>query len=175
MRALLRRYGLDSFVKKVVPGGSTRQESVRHGLDALPGDTDIVLIHDGARALVTEDVIRRAMESAAERGSGVAAIPVTDTIKRVDSNGRALETLNRDELRAMQTPQAFRLSLLRQAHEKAEKDGFLGTDDAALLEHAGLPVYLTLGDPENLKLTTPADLALGEAILTLRREKEALS
>lgn len=141
-------------------GGSTRQESVRHGLDALPGDTDIVLIHDGARALVTEDVIRRAMESAAERGSGVAAIPVTDTIKRVDSNGRALETLNRDELRAMQTPQAFRLSLLRQAHEKAEKDGFLGTDDAALLEHAGLPVYLTLGDPENLKLTTPADLAL---------------
>ena len=146
MRALLRRYGLDSFVKKVVPGGSTRQESVRHGLDALPGDTDIVLIHDGARALVTEDVIRR-----------------------------ALETLNRDELRAMQTPQAFRLALLRQAHEKAEKDGFLGTDDAALLEHAGLPVYLTLGDPENLKLTTPADLALGEAILTLRREKEALS
>ena len=124
---------------------------------------------------MTEDVIRRAMESAAERGSGVAAIPVTDTIKRADSDGRALETLNRDELRAMQTPQAFRLSLLRQAHEKAEKDGFLGTDDAALLEHAGLPVYLTLGDPENLKLTTPADLALGEAILTLRREKEALS
>lgn len=175
MRALLRRYGLDSFVKKVVPGGSTRQESVRHGLDALPGDTDIVLIHDGARALVTENVIRRALESAAERGSGVAAIPVTDTIKRADSDGRALETLNRDELRAMQTPQAFRLALLRQAHEKAEKDGFLGTDDAALLEHADLPVYLTLGDPENLKLTTPADLALGEAILTLRREKEALS
>ena len=108
MTVLLRRYGLDSFVKKVVPGGSTRQESVRHGLDALPGDTDIVLIHDGARALVTEDVIRRAMESAAERGSGVAAIPVTDTIKRAGDDGRALETLNRDELRAMQTPQAFR-------------------------------------------------------------------
>ena len=94
---------------------------------------------------------------------------------RLLRDGRALETLNRDELRAMQTPQAFRLALLRQAHEKAEKDGFLGTDDAALLEHAGLPVYLTLGDPENLKLTTPADLALGEAILTLRRKKEALS
>ena len=138
MTALLRRYGLDSFVKKVVPGGSTRQESVRHGLDALPGDTDIVMIHDGARALVTEDVIR-------------------------------------DELRAMQTPQAFQLPLLRRAHELAEQDGFLGTDDAALLEHAGLPVYLTLGDKENLKLTTPADMAFGEAILTLRREKEALA
>ena len=89
--------------------------------------------------------------------------------------GRALETLNRDELRAMQTPQAFQLPLLRRAHELAEQDGFLGTDDAALLEHAGLPVYLTLGDKENLKLTTPADMAFGEAILTLRREKEALA
>ena len=175
MTALLRRYGLDSFVKKVVPGGSTRQESVRHGLDALPDDTDIVMIHDGARALVTEDVIRRALQSAVERGSGVAAIPVTDTIKRAGDDGRALETLNRDELRAMQTPQAFQLPLLRRAHELAERDGFLGTDDAALLEHAGLPVYLTLGDKENLKLTTPADMAFGEAILTLRREKEALA
>ena len=175
MTALLRRYGLDSFVKKVVPGGSTRQESVRHGLDALPGDTDIVMIHDGARALVTEDVIRRALQSAVERGSGVAAIPVTDTIKRAGDDGRALETLNRDELRAMQTPQAFQLPLLRRAHELAEQDGFLGTDDAALLEHAGLPVYLTLGDKENLKLTTPADMAFGEAILTLRRAKEALA
>ena len=159
MTALLRRYGLDSFVKKV----------------ALPDDTDIVMIHDGARALVTEDVIRRALQSAVERGSGVAAIPVTDTIKRAGDDGRALETLNRDELRAMQTPQAFQLPLLRRAHELAEQDGFLGTDDAALLEHAGLPVYLTLGDKENLKLTTPADMAFGEAILTLRREKEALA
>ena len=160
----------------------TINEDIKNGtfrrVYLLYGDEDYLKLqykNKLLRALVTEGVIRRAMESAAERGSGVAAIPVTDTIKRVDSDGRALETLNRDELRAMQTPQAFRLALLRQAHEKAEKDGFLGTDDAALLEHAGLPVYLTLGDPENLKLTTPADLALGEAILTLRREKEALS
>ena len=174
MTALLRRYGLDSFVKKVVPGGSTRQESVRHGLDALPGDTDIVMIHDGARALVTEDVIRRALQSAVERGSGVAAIPVTDTIKRAGDDGRALETLNRDELRAMQTPQAFQLELIRKAHEIARRDGFWGTDDAALLEHAGMPVYLCEGSRENLKLTTPTDLMLAGLILAARAEKELI-
>lgn len=172
MTALIRRFGLDRFVQKVVVGGDTRQASVKNGLDALPQDADVVLIHDGARALVTEDVISRALRSAWERGSGVAAVPVTDTVKRADGEGRVLETLNRDELYAMQTPQAFRLSLIREAHAKAAGD--IATDDAALVERMGQPVYLTLGDKENLKLTTPADLAFAEAILTLRREREAL-
>lgn len=174
MAELVAHYGLSRFVHKVVVGGNTRQQSVRNGLDALPEDAEGVLIHDGARALVTEEIIARALRSAEERGSGVAAVPMTDTVKRADDGGKVLNTLDRDELYLMQTPQAFRLPLILAAHAKAERDGYLATDDAALLEYAGEPVYLTMGDKENLKLTTPADLAFGEAILTLRREREAL-
>ncbi|MDD3335175.1 MAG: 2-C-methyl-D-erythritol 4-phosphate cytidylyltransferase [Eubacteriales bacterium] len=174
MTELLAQYGLSRFVKTVAVGGDTRQASVKNGLDALPKDAEIVLIHDGARALITEEVITRALASAEERGCGVAAVPVTDTVKRAEADGRVLETLNREELYAMQTPQAFQVPLIRSAHERAKKDGYLATDDAALLEYAGLPVYLTAGDRENIKLTTPADLAFGEAILTLRREREAM-
>ena len=174
MKALTARYGLDGFVLKVTAGGETRQDSVKNGLDALPKDGEMALIHDGARALVTEDVIRRAMESAELNDSGVAAVPVTDTVKRADSKGRVLETLDREALFAMQTPQAFKLDLIRAAHARAREDGFIATDDAALLEHAGFQVFLSKGDKENLKLTTPADLAFAEAILTLRREREAM-
>lgn len=172
MRGLLQRYGMDRFVRAVVPGGSERQHSVANGLSALPADADYVLIHDGARALVTEDVIRRAMDSALSHGSGIASVPVVDTIKRADGDGLVLETLNRSQLYAMQTPQAFLTSLVRRAHEQARADGFLGTDDASLLEHAGLPVYLSQGDRENLKLTTPADLSVAQVILAARLEKE---
>lgn len=175
MRELLRRYGMDRFVRAVVPGGSERQHSVYNGLKALPEDAECVLIHDGARALVTEDVIRRAMASVEKNGSGIASIPVVDTIKRADDDGLVLETPDRSSLYAMQTPQAFRLPLILQAHERAQADGFLGTDDASLLEHAGMPVYLSPGDRENLKLTTPIDLALAEVILNMRAEKELLS
>ncbi len=173
MRGLLQRYGMDRFVRAVVPGGRERQHSVANGLSALPPDADYVLIHDGARALVTEDVIRRAMDSALAHGSGIASVPVVDTVKRARGDGLVLETLNRSQLYAMQTPQAFLTSLLLRAHEQARADGFLGTDDASLLEHAGLPVYLSQGDRENLKLTTPADLSVAQVILTERLEKEA--
>ena len=172
MRALLERYGMGRFVRAVVPGGSERQHSVANGLNALPPDADYVLIHDGARALVTEAVIRRAMDSALAHGSGIASIPVVDTIKRARGDGLVLETPDRSQLYAMQTPQAFKTSLIRRAHEQARADGFLGTDDASLLEHAGLPVYLSQGDRENLKLTTPADLSVAQVILAARLEKE---
>lgn len=175
MQELLRRYGMDRFVRAVVSGGIERQHSVYNGLKALPEDAECVLIHDGARALVTEDVIRRAMASVEKNGSGIASIPVVDTIKRADDDGLILETPDRSSLYAMQTPQAFRLPLILQAHEQAQADGFLGTDDASLLEHAGMPVYLSPGDRENLKLTTPIDLALAEVILNMRAEKELLS
>ena len=146
----------------------------RCGLDALPDDAECVLIHDGARALVTEDVIRRAIESVEKRGSGIASVPVTDTIKRATPDGLVLDTPDRSALRAMQTPQAFRVELIRKAHEIARRDGFLGTDDAALLEHAGMPVYLCEGSRENLKLTTPTDLMLAGLILAARAEKELI-
>lgn len=172
MRQLLAKYGMGRFVKAVVPGGSERQHSVYNGLKALPEDADVVLVHDGARALVTEQVIRHALESVERHGSGVASIPAVDTIKRANQDGLVLETPDRASLYAMQTPQAFRLEVIMQAHEQARADGFLGTDDASLLEHAGLPVYLSMGDRENLKLTTPTDLELAEVILQIRADEE---
>lgn len=172
MRALLARYGMDRFVKAVVPGGSERQHSVWNGLCALPQDAECVLIHDGARSLVTEEIIQRAMESVETHGSGVAAVPVIDTIKRASAYGLVEETPDRSSLYAVQTPQAFRVSLIMDAHCRAQEDGFLGTDDASLMEHAGMPVYLSEGSRENLKLTTPVDLELAELILTERAEME---
>lgn len=172
MQVILARYGMARFVKAVVPGGSERQHSVFNGLKALPEDAECVLIHDGARSLVTEAVIQRAMESVALHGSGVAAIPVVDTIKRAAPDGLVIDTPDRSTLYAMQTPQAFRTETIVQAHLQAQSDGFLGTDDASLLEHAGLPVYLSAGDRENLKLTTPTDLRLAELILAARAEQE---
>ena len=114
------------------------------------------------------------IESVEKRGSGIASVPVTDTIKRAAPDGLVLDTPDRSALRAMQTPQAFRVELIRKAHEIARRDGFLGTDDAALLEHAGMPVYLCEGSRENLKLTTPTDLMLAGLILAARAEKELI-
>ncbi|MBN1777669.1 MAG: 2-C-methyl-D-erythritol 4-phosphate cytidylyltransferase [Clostridiales bacterium] len=165
METVVRQFGLTRFVLKVTAGGDTRQASVFNGLQALPEDAEIVMIHDGARALVTEDVIGRALRSAAEHGSGVASVAVGDTIKRVDEAGGVRETLDRSQLRAMQTPQAFQVDLIRQAHAAAQEDGFTGTDDAALLEHAGLRVFVTEGSRRNIKLTTAFDLLLANAIL----------
>lgn len=172
MQTILAKYGMGRFVKAVVPGGSERQYSVYNGLKALPEDAEYVLIHDGARALVTEQVIRRALESVEQHGSGVAAIPVVDTIKRATADGLVQETPDRSTLYAIQTPQSFRMDVILAAHEKAKEDGFLGTDDASLLEHAGIPVYLSEGDRENLKLTTPTDLELAEVILQIRADEE---
>ena len=172
MQAILAKYGMGRFVMAVVPGGSERQYSVYNGLKALPEDAEYVLIHDGARALVTEAVIGRALESVEQHGSGVAAIPVVDTIKRAAPDGLVQETPDRASLYAIQTPQSFRMDVLMAAHEKAREDGFLGTDDASLLEHAGIPVYLSEGDRENLKLTTPTDLELAEVILQIRADEE---
>ena len=170
MRKTLKRFGLNGAASNVVPGGIDRQASVACGLHALPDDAEAVLIHDGARVLVTEAIIQRAIQSIQEHGSGVAAIAVTDTIKRADADGRANETLDRELLRAMQTPQGFYVSDIRNAHAIADRDHYRATDDAALLEHAGIPVYLSEGSRENIKLTTAVDLLLAEAILQARDE-----
>lgn len=174
MGEILGRFGMNHFVRAVAAGGEDRQASVWNGLAALPEDAELVLVHDGARALVTEGVIQRVIASVEAHGSGVAAIPVTDTIKRAAADGRVEETLERAKLFAMQTPQGFRVNALRHAHERAELDGFHATDDAALLEYAGQAVYLCEGDRENLKLTTPLDMTLAEMILAMRAEKEIL-
>ena len=149
----------------IVHGGGTRQASVWNGLCALPKECTHVLIHDGARCLVDEATVRRCMASVEECGTGVAAIPAIDTIKQVDEANMVTATPNRAALRAVQTPQGFTLDVIRRAHETAMKKGFLGTDDASLVEALGIPVRLTLGDRRNIKLTTPEDIQMAEAFL----------
>lgn len=172
MQETLKRFGISGLITAVVAGGEDRQASVAKGLAALPEDAQTVLVHDGARALISERVIQNVIESVDAYGSGVAAVAVTDTIKRADADGRVKETLKRESLFAMQTPQGFAISNLRKAHAKADETGFRATDDAALLEYAGFPVRLCEGDRENLKLTTPLDITLAEMILQKRAERE---
>lgn len=145
-------------------GGSERQYSVRNALKLVPADAEVVCVHDAARCFVTPDVIERTLESARQFGSGVAAIPMTDTVKEV-SSGRVERTLDRDALVRVQTPQSFSVPLLREAYAQAERDGFLGTDDASLLERIGEPVRICEGDPQNIKLTYPQDVEEGQRIL----------
>lgn len=150
---------------RIVPGGETRQGSVWNGLCALPSDCTHVLIHDGARCLVDADTIRRCKQSAEACGTGVAAIPAVDTVKQVDAQEDVLSTPDRSGLRIVQTPQAFRVDLIRQAHLAAQAEGFLGTDDASLVERLPHAVRLTLGNRRNIKLTTPEDMKMAEAFL----------
>ena len=145
----------------VVPGGRTRSESVRAGLAAVPDDAAIVVVHDAARPLAGASLFRAVVSAVAGGADGAAcAVPVADTLKRVD--GRTiLETVRREDLWAVQTPQAFRASVLREAHAGGPE----ATDDAALVEVAGGSVVVVEGDPRNAKLTGPEDLAVAEALV----------
>ena len=150
-------------------GGNTRQESVRRGLAALPAEARGVLIHDGARCLVEPELLERCA-AAVERGLAViAATPVTDTIKQVDGEGTITATPDRSQLWAAQTPQGFPVEQLRQAHATASECGWSVTDDAALLERLGQPVQVLQAPASNIKLTTPFDLSVAEAVLAARR------
>ena len=169
-REILNPFGLTADA--VVPGGTDRQASVYAGLLQVSAGTDLVLIHDGARPFITPEVIVAAVEAAAEAGAAVVAVPVTDTIKVADADGWFVDTPQRSRLWAAQTPQVFRAALLREAHDAALRDGFRGTDESALVERLGHRVRLVPGSPENLKITTPADLALADQILRAR-ESEA--
>jgi 2-C-methyl-D-erythritol 4-phosphate cytidylyltransferase len=146
----------------VVAGGATRSASVRAGLAALPSTVEVVVVHDAARPMATPALFR-AVVVAVEGGADGAApgLPVADTLKRVDDDGEVLETVDRSGLVAVQTPQAFRVAMLRRAHA-AEGDA---TDDAALVEAAGGRVVVVPGDPRNRKLTTPDDLAIAQGLL----------
>jgi 2-C-methyl-D-erythritol 4-phosphate cytidylyltransferase len=153
----------------VVAGGATRQGSVRCGLAALPADADLVLCHDTARPLASSDLFGRVI-GAASSGAGGGAIPVIpspDTVKRID-DGRVVETIARDSIVLVQTPQGFAIDALRKAHAAASAAGFEGTDDAMLLEAIGLPVAVVQGEAENFKITTPEDLRRAEAIVAAR-------
>jgi 2-C-methyl-D-erythritol 4-phosphate cytidylyltransferase len=147
-----------------VPGGVERQDSVAAGLDALPDDVELVAVHDAARCLVTVDEVRSVLATAEANGAALLATPARDTIKRVRA-GEVVETPTRSECWVAQTPQAFHVSLLREAIDKARTDGVLGTDDAQLVERLGVPVRVVEGSPRNIKITLPDDLALAERLL----------
>ena len=151
-------------VVDVCRGGDQRQNSVAAGLSRLP-DADWAVVHDGARPFLTADMIARGLWAALQTGAAAAAVPVTDTIKRVDPDGFSVETLDRERLRSVQTPQVFRRELLAEAHARA--DG-LFTDDAAMVERIGGRVRLFEGARDNIKLTTPEDYAAAGAILARR-------
>jgi 2-C-methyl-D-erythritol 4-phosphate cytidylyltransferase/2-C-methyl-D-erythritol 2,4-cyclodiphosphate synthase len=151
-----------SQTETVVVGGADRQESVRRGLDEVSPAADLVLIHDGARPFVSADLLSRSIASARRHGAAVAAVPLSDTVKRAGPETTVVETLDRRHLWAVQTPQTFRRDLLVEAYAAAERDGFRATDDAALVEHLGAPVHLIEGSVDNFKITTPADLARAE-------------
>ena len=157
---VVRDRGLDK-VKKIVSGGAERQDSVYQGLLALEyaDRDDLVLIHNGVNPHVGADTIAACVDAARECGAAVAAFPVRDTIKESDSGGRVVRTVSRERLWHAQTPQALRYGLALRAFEKAFEDGFYGTDDVMLAERLGLPVRIVECPQDNIKITTPADLA----------------
>jgi len=155
-----------SKVSRCCLGGRRRQDSVAAGLSHLER-CDWVIIHDGARPLVTVELIERGLEAAGETGAAVAAVPVTDTVKIAGEDRTVLQTLPRQNLWAVQTPQVFRYGIITEAYRRAGDDV---TDDASLVEQAGYPVRLYPGAYDNIKVTTPADLALAEALVK-RHEK----
>lgn len=150
---------------EVVPGGQARQDSVYIGLQRAKAETDLVLIHDGVRPFVSREVVLATIEAAKEWGAAIAAVPVIDTIKRVDTDGFVVETLQREQLWSVQTPQVFRYALLMRAHRAIREGGIVATDDAALVERIGGMVKVVRGSYENLKITSEEDLPLADLIL----------
>ncbi|MEE9284258.1 MAG: 2-C-methyl-D-erythritol 4-phosphate cytidylyltransferase [Dehalococcoidia bacterium] len=168
-RRFVQEHGFDK-VHRVCGGGPRRQDSVRLGLEAL-GPCQWVAIHDGARPLITPDLIVRGLEAARDAGAAVPALPLADTVKEAGPDATVLRTLDRSRLWAVQTPQIFRYDLLLRAHQEVTADA---TDDAAMLEALGLPVRIFPGSRLNLKITTPEDLTLAEAILAAAAAPAAL-
>jgi 2-C-methyl-D-erythritol 4-phosphate cytidylyltransferase len=159
----------ESYAVTVTRGGAERQDSVRLGLAALSDNCSYVLVHDAARPFVTREQISGIIRQVRQDEATIMAVPVKDTIKVVGATGVVESTPARESLWAVQTPQAFRLSLLREAHQAALKSGRIGTDDAVLVEWMGHPVTVMQGHYENIKITTPDDLWLGEEILRRRK------
>jgi 2-C-methyl-D-erythritol 4-phosphate cytidylyltransferase len=155
----------------VVKGGTERQDSVMNGLETIPDDTDIIVIHDAVRPFVTSGLISQCVQSAIQHGAVTVARSITETVKVID-NGMVVKTLDRSQLYSAQTPQAFRAELIRNAHRKARKENFTGTDDCMLVERLGYPVYIIEGNDMNIKITTPTDLMIAGAMLPLFEKAE---
>ena len=164
VQEMAQEYGWEKIVS-IVAGGKERQDSVWNGLQQVAADTEIILIHDGVRPFVTEDILNISIETALEMGGCVAGVPAKDTIKVCDGENIAIATPDRNVLWQIQTPQTFRKELIVKAYEQAKEDGFVGTDDASFAEHCGYPVKVIMGSYRNIKITTKEDLIIGEAFL----------
>ncbi len=169
-RRVVERFGYDR-VWQIVPGGTTRQESVYLGLQALGQDVEIVIVHDAARPCVDSALITASVAQCRTDRAVLVAVPVKDTVKVVE-NGVVTHTPDRATLWLAQTPQTFDRSLLMKAHQQARSEGYIGTDDAALVERIGHSVHILSGDYENIKVTTPEDLDTAAQILSHRLVSE---
>jgi 2-C-methyl-D-erythritol 4-phosphate cytidylyltransferase len=166
-RRLLVRHGIPRFLA-VIAGGTERQETVWLALQAVPDEPELLVVHDAVRPFITPGLVRAVLAEARRHGAATCGLPVSETLKRV-RDGVVAATLEREGVWLVQTPQAFRRGLLWEAHEKARRDGFWGTDDAVLVERLGHPVRMVPGLPENMKITTREDLVRARAFGAGRR------
>ena len=153
------------IVREVVVGGEQRQDSVYNGFNSLEKGTDIVVVHDGVRPFTTPQMITATVEAAQQHGAAITAIPVSDTVKQA-ADGFVKQTVSRDGLWRVQTPQAFQYGLLQQAFKKAKKDSYYVTDEGSLVEYLGERVKIVPGSELNIKITRKEDLVLGESLLS---------
>lgn len=160
---IINKYGFDNI--KLAYGGKERQDSVYNGIKKLNRNCEIVLIHDGARPFVNEDIIKNSIKETKENNAVVVGVPVKDTIKVVDSDGNIVDTPNRSLLWSVQTPQSFKYEIITKAYEYAYSNDYYGTDDAMLVEHIGYNVKMIEGSYDNIKITTEEDLHFGIQIL----------
>jgi 2-C-methyl-D-erythritol 4-phosphate cytidylyltransferase len=158
----LKKY---EIVREVVVGGEQRQDSVYNGFNSIEKGTDIVVVHDGVRPFTTSKMITATVESAQQHGAAITAIPVSDTLKQA-LDGFVEQTVSRDRLWRVQTPQAFRYRLLQQAFKKANKDSYYGTDEGSLIEYLGERVKIVSGSELNIKITRKEDLVLAESLFS---------
>ena len=165
IKKMLKDYSLNK-VSKIVIGGKERQDSIRNGLNSIDSQDparDIILVHDGVRPFINDEIIKEVIDSANRYGAAIVAVPVKDTVKKV-WDASIIETMPRENLWLAQTPQAFSAKIIIDAYANAERKGLRGTDDASLVEAMGLDVKIVMGSYENIKITTPEDLIFAEAI-----------
>jgi len=172
---IIKRYGLTK-VTAVVAGGERRQESVRNGIEAVSNSSTWTLIHDGARPLVTSELLERVIKASWIHRAVIPGIPLKDTLKEVDSRGRVVKTVERTALWMIQTPQIFKSEDIREAHQKASEEGWEGViDDAFLVEKIGIPVDVIEGEDTNIKITTMKDLDIARSFLSASSEQYNVS
>ncbi|MYC26548.1 MAG: 2-C-methyl-D-erythritol 4-phosphate cytidylyltransferase [Nitrospira sp. SB0662_bin_26] len=164
-----------SKISAVTAGGARRQDSVWNGLQTVDERTKIVVVHDAVRPFVTGAMVEEVVGGGKTHGAAIVAIPLHDTVKQVAPDGMIETTLDRQRLWSAQTPQAFDVELLREAHRSSQKAGVEATDDAFLVERIGRRVSIVNGSPDNIKITRPEDLVMGEAILRLRTSETGLA